>query len=172
MLKSYKHFGIILLCAWIYGAGCGYQFAGSGTFPGNVKQVFITTFENRTGEIGLENRFSNDLIFEFIRNGSPVAKNRTLADAVLSGTVASLRLSSISHRDTSTSLERQVTITLNLELANTDGSIIWSAQGVSDSEDYPVASEKASTDQNREAAISELSKRLAEKIYLRLTERF
>jgi hypothetical protein len=52
------------------------------------------------------------------------------------------------------------------------GKIIWALKGINANETYKVNADKTLTDQNKEAAIQILSKRLAEKIYNRLTDDF
>jgi hypothetical protein len=59
-----------------------------------------------------------------------------------------------------------------LKLTGPDGRVIWSARGVSANEAYDVMSDKLATEQNRRDAISVLSKRLAEKVYNRITADF
>ena len=70
------------------------------------------------------------------------------------------------------SRERRVTVTVDLKLTNPEGRLIWSAIGVSANEAYDVMSDKLATEQNRRNAISVLSKRLAERVYSRLTDDF
>jgi hypothetical protein len=144
-----------ILCFLAFLSACGYRFAGGGTFPSGINSVCVTILENRTSEIGVENTFTNDLIYEFTRNGKIASIDK--ADALLSGVVKSMSIETISRSGSHTS---------------NDGRIIWSAKGVSGNEAYDVASDKLSTEQNRRSAISTLSERLAEKVYNRLTDDF
>ena len=161
-------FAILWFLAFL--SACGYRFAGGGTLPSGIKSVCVTILENRTSEIGVENTFTNDLIYEFTRNGKFASIDK--ADALLSGVVKSMSIETISHSGAHTSIERRVTITLDLKLTDKGGRIIWSAKGVSGNEAYDVAPDKLSTEQNRRSAISTLSERLAEKVYNSLTEDF
>ena len=151
---------------------CGYRFAGGGELPGGVKTIAIDMLQNRTTETGLENIVTNDLIYEFIRKGRTVEKNLKKADAVLSGVIASSRITTISRQAQQSALERQITITVNLKLTRSDGSVIWSVSGISDYEAYNVSADKQVTEMNKRQAIETLSKRLAEKIQNRMTENF
>ena len=83
-----------------------------------------------------------------------------------------MRTDTITHKGAYTSLERRVTVSVDLKLENRSGKVIWTANGVSANEVYNVAADKQATEQNRRTAISKLSKRLAETIYHRLTEDF
>ncbi len=162
----------VILVVWVVFSACGYRFAGSGSFPAGIKTISISIFENRTAETGLENIVTNDLIYEVARSKEVALIRKDKAAANLSGVIVSTRTASISRSSVDTSLERRVTVTLNLKLTNTSGIIIWSAQGVAESEAYVVEDDKQATEQNRQDAISRASKRLAENIYNRLTEDF
>ena len=164
--------GLIIFLSGLVWMSCGYRFAGGGKFPGNVKNLFVDILENRTSETGIENTFTNDLIYEITRRKKVALTTSDRADAVLSGTIKALAIETISRRGTLTSLERRVTITVGLQLTQSDGEIIWSAQNVSENEEYDVTSNKQATEQNRRNAILALSKRLAENVYRRLTEDF
>jgi len=71
-----KDFCLISLCLFCLTA-CGYRFAGSGSFPGDVEYVFIEVIENRTSKIGVERIVTNQLIFEFSRQRENQGKGRT-----------------------------------------------------------------------------------------------
>lgn len=159
-----------IFCFLAFLSACKYKFAGGGTLPSGINSVCVTILANRTSETGVENTFTNDLIYEFTRNGKIAGIDK--ADALLAGVVKSMSIETISHSGAYTSLERRVTFTLDLKLTDNDGRIIWSAKGISGNEAYDVASDKLTTEQNRRNAISTLSTRLAEKVYNSLTEGF
>ncbi len=167
-----KIIGIVfaILCFLVFLSACGYRFAGGGSLPSGIKTVCVTILVNRTSETGVENTFTNDLIYEFARHGKIASIDK--ADALLSGVVKSMSIETISHSGAHTSLERRVKFTLDLKLTDNHGKIIWS-KSVSGNEAYDVVSDnKLTTEQNRRSAISTLSERLAEKVYNRLTEDF
>ena len=167
---SDKRFFLIAVMALAVVMGCGYQFAAQGEFPAHINRLFIAILENRTSESGIESRFTNDLISEVRRNASVQVTNRAEAEAVLSGVIHSMRITTIAHQGTHTSLERRVTIAVDLKLTSKDGSVLWAADNVMGEEEYDVAAEKSATEQNRRTALTALSKRMAEEIYARLTE--
>ena len=164
----------IILFLLIFFSACGYRFSGGGNFPAGIKSVFVSTLENRTSETGAENTFTNDLIYEVTRGKKVVLTTKDRADARLSGIIQSMSIETISRRDahSSASLERRVTITVDLQLTDPDDRVIWSAKGASANEDYDVMPDKMATEKNRRDAISALSKRLAEKLYARITDDF
>lgn len=140
--------------------------------PEGIKSLFIKILENRTSETGAENIFTNDLIYEVTSHRNVVLAGEGSADGILSGIIKSMRIDAISHRDTYSSLERRVIISIDLKLTDQTGRAIWSAKDISENEDYIVSSDKQTTERHRREAIIILSKRLAEKVYNRLTDNF
>jgi outer membrane lipopolysaccharide assembly protein LptE/RlpB len=172
-LKGYhqKYIWAVIIIPLFFSA-CGYRFAGSGNLPGGIQTIAIEIFENRTPETGLENTITNGLIYEFTRKGRKVQKNSKMADAILTGVIGSERITTISRQAQQSPLERRVVITVNLKLTGSDGEVKWSATGVSEFQEYNVASDKEATETNKRRAIETLSKKLAEKIHNRLTDNF
>jgi outer membrane lipopolysaccharide assembly protein LptE/RlpB len=164
--------GVIFLLLLILSA-CGYRFSGKENLPSGVERIFVTVFENRTMETGVETFFTDDIIQEFIRNRKDSLANSSAgADAILSGVVESIRIRTISREGTHTPLERRVWATISLKLTGSDGRIIWKKNGISESETYAVMPLKQETERNRLDALSALSKRIAERVYFRLTDDF
>jgi len=153
-------------------ASCGYRFSGSGDLPSGVESVCIKILKNTTRETGVENIITNDIIYEFTRNKREVLTHSNKADAVLAGKIKSINIGTISHRGEYTTLERRVSVNLDLELTGRDNNVLWLGKGVSDSATYYVADDKMTTENNKHKAIEELSKRLAEKVYNSLTDNF
>ena len=164
---------LILLCPLIL-ISCGYRFAGSGAFPGGVNQIFIEVLENRTSKIGVERIVTNQLVFEFSRQReSSLVSSLKDADAVLKGTIKSIRTRTISRVDTELASEREVVMKVDLKLVKQDGGeIIWAANGLSDREAYDVNDVKIETDRNEALALTRLSARISERIFNRLTDSF
>ena len=151
--------------------GCAYRFAGGGDLPGSVKRVSISVLENKTAESGIENIITNDLIYEFTRNGKVVAKIDD-ADAYLTGTIESANDEAISHKGGHTSLERRVKVVLGLKLKDRSGNIIWTGKDIAADQAFAVMADKIETEKQKRTAIAVLSKRLAENVYNRLTDNF
>jgi outer membrane lipopolysaccharide assembly protein LptE/RlpB len=152
-------------------SGCGYRFSGSGSLPRDVKQVFVAMLENRTEETGIESILTNDLIYEFSRSGT-FAKGKQQADALLTGVIDAVTKGTISRISVNTSQERRVSLIISFRLTGKDGEVLWSARRMSENEVYLVEKDKETTEHNRRLAIRRLSKRLAEKVYQRLTDNF
>lgn len=172
MLSNKPYLLIIFLLSGFFSA-CGYRFTGTGNFPAGVGNIYVTILENRTSETGVENIFTDDLIYEFTKNDKDaLAHSRDKADAILAGVIESLWIETISHKGTHTSRERRVKVSVSLNLTDPNGRIIWYRKGISANEAYEVVADKLATEQNKRLAISALSKRLAERVYNSLTDDF
>lgn len=148
---------------------CGYQFAGMGKLPKDVKTVFVTMLKNNTNETGMERIVTNSIINEFTRNGVLMIKDEVKADAILSGVVASVYTETIARSSTNTSSERRIYIHLDIKLLDTKGKLLWTGIGIKDSEAYQAGSGE---DQERAQAIDDLVERLSQTVYQRLTDDF
>jgi len=165
-----KYITLVLLAGAALTA-CGYRFAGSGSLPGGARTIFVDVLTNRTAETGIENTFTADLRYEFVRNRMSAGRDK--ADGILSGEIRALRADTISRQSQTVSLERRVTATLNLKLEDKEGRTLWSRKGISDSEAYQVTAEdQTGIDFNKRNAIARLSKKLAESVFYRLTDDF
>ena len=161
-----------LLCALLVYA-CGYHFAGSGGFPGNVEKIFIEIFENRTSKAGIERVVTNQLVFEFTRQREKSLANDPIdADATLKGVIQTISTRTISRVGTEVANQREVVMTLDLRLIKQSGEVIWAAKGLSGRQAYDVSDLKLENDRNESLAIARLSERLSERIFSRLTDDF
>jgi outer membrane lipopolysaccharide assembly protein LptE/RlpB len=156
----------------VFISACGYRFSKGGNLPSGVQTVFIEILENRTVETGYENTVTNDLIYEFTRNGRVVQRSREGTDAFLTGVIESENIRTISRQGQLNPIERRVQIAVSLKLTDRDDRVIWFASGISDSEAYGVGANNQTTEQNKRHALEILSKRLAETAYNRLTDDF
>ena len=159
--------GVFFILIVILG-GCGYRFSGGGNLPLPNKRLCINIFENRTAETGLENAFTNAFIYEFSRHGNIALTCDEDSGGRLDGIVKSMRIQTISRKGIADSLERRVTLTVDVHLTGADGQVVWTSGEMSLNEEYAVTPDKLNTELNRGAAISELSKRFAETVYNRL----
>jgi outer membrane lipopolysaccharide assembly protein LptE/RlpB len=154
-------------------AGCGYHFPGSGAFPKGVDRIFVEVLENRTNETGVENIITRNLIDEFVlRESKSIAGSINDADSILSGSVSKIKIHTISAKGRDSASERRVTVSVNLNLADKDGKVIWKANGLSDDQAYSVSDDKNLTERNKRVAIGFASRRIAERALNRLTDDF
>ena len=168
-----KIIGIVVLVFFTI-ASCGYRFSGGGELPGDVRRVFITIFNNRTSELGVENVLAAQLTDEFLSLGPEgiLASERQTADAELSGVISTVQIYTVSLRTQLSSAERRVVIKVAARLTGTDGKVLWRADALSASQPYRVEADKLTTDVNKRAAITRATRLLAETIYNRMTSGF
>ena len=163
---------IIILIIVLCGA-CGYRFAEEGGFPGDTERLFVKVLENQTQETGVENIVTAALLSELtLRKTDELASGIDDADVVLSGVVNLVTISTISVSKPDVADERRVNVTVDLKLTQKDGSIVWTAKGLSDFEAYLVDTDTERTDANRRNAIRVLSKRIAERTVNRFSDDF
>lgn len=172
--KIYQIVAGVFLCGIIVSllTGCGYRFSGGGTLPGGVLKVYLNVLENRTGEVGVENTITNDLMNEFTRNNKEMlASSMATADAILSGVVTSMSTSNVSRTASQTAVQRRVTVRIQLKMHKTgdESQMLWSDNNISAEEVYDATGESLSTGTARQNAILKVSKRLAEDAYERMT---
>jgi len=163
----------LLLISWMLALACGgYKFKGGGEPPGGIKSINIVTLRNNTPEVGVENTFTSDLVNQFITNSDVIVSSRASADAVMEGAIVAIRSGSIARKGPQTSLESRVYMTVDLKLTAKDGTVLWFSKGISEKEEYDVVDDKTKTESNKSKAIKSLSKKLAERVYNRLTDDF
>ncbi len=161
---------MVLLAAFALNS-CGYRFSGDRDPVIHVKTVHIPPLKNTTTKVGIETLFTNDLIFEVNRPGVSEVVDRPGAEAVLEGVIRDLRTGSVSRRNITTTLERRVSVSVDLLLKDRRGKVLWKSS-LSDSEEYTVLSDKTSTEGNLRRALAVVSRRLAEKFHYRFTASF
>jgi hypothetical protein len=152
-------------------SGCGYRFSGDRDPVVDIQRVCIPPMTNTTTKVGIETMFTNNFIFEVNRNGYAAVVERDQAQAVLTGVIRDLRTGSIARRNISTTLERRVTVTVDLWLKDKQGKVLWQSS-LTDREAYTVLADKTSTEGNLRRALDVISQRLAEKFHYRYTASF
>lgn len=154
-------------------AGCGYRFVDTRAWVAGVDRVHVAMFDNRTTATGVEALFSGAVVAELMRARPEGVAARPQADAVLSGVIRAMRIDSLAHQAAHVALEQRVRYTLDVQLTDKKGRILWRADGLQASEAYAVvAGNPPATEKNREAATAVLAGRLAEEVYRRLSDGF
>ena len=153
---------------------CGYRFSGDVTLPSGVDHIQITILSNPTSEAGIENIITAQLIAEFTRrNPGVLVSRRADADAVLSGTISSIKIWTASRRGEQIPNERRVVLKVSLKLTTTDGKELWRVRNLSNTEVYPIdQTNPLVTEKNKRAAIAVLAQKIAETSYDLLTQNF
>ena len=166
-------FSVVIILTVVLFGSCGYRFAGQGGFPGDTERLFVKVLENKTQETGVENILTAALLNELtLRKTDELAGGIDDADVVLSGAVNLVTIGTISESEPGVADERRVTVSVDLKLTKKDGSVVWAAGNLSDSEEYFVNTDPERTDASRRDAIRVLSKRIAEKAVNRFSDDF
>ena len=163
---------IVVGSCLLLAVACGYNLAGGGSLPAGVQTVFVELFENRSNEIGIENTFTNDMVNEILLNRKQALATRDQAESILKCTIVSLSSNTISQTSAGRATERRLVVVVDAELVDRQGSVIWSAGKIRSYEPFDVGVSEAETAQNRSVALQELSERMAESVFNRLTEDF
>ena len=150
---------MLCLCCLLL-AACGYKFTGGGNLPRNVQTIFVSVFENRSGAIAIENTLTNNIINEFISKRPEALAKQGQAEAILTGTIRSVRRGTITRTGQDRPLERRVTMVIDVKLADRSGEVIWSGRNVSASQAYEVEGDSGATQQNEREAIDQWFQRI------------
>ncbi len=124
-------------------AGCGYALAGHGAYlPAYVKTIGIPTFENSTTVFNVETLLTEKVRREFIGRGKyTVLPQATDVDAVLRGTVTSIRVDPISYAQNQLASRYTITMTARIELRDTRANaLLWENPSLVFRQDYEASS--------------------------------
>lgn len=164
---------LLLICLLMALNACGYHFAGSGSLPGGIKRLYIPTLENRSADTGMETIVTNALVEEVSRNQRQLAATAEAADGTLTGTVTRIATTTVSRSGEQAAAERRVEIQVRLRLEDTDGKEVRRIDQLRADTVYDVIDgDDDATEANRQEALGEAARSLAEKAYQRLTEDF
>lgn len=161
--------GIVLVLMF---TACGYRFSGSGQLPQDIQTLSISVFDNRTGEIGIETDYTNLLINEFILRRKDALTDAKNAEATLTGVINRIRERTVFQTAAGKSTDREVVVTVSVKLTRRDGVVIWSDNGITVRQTYPVGDSAFNSAEVKRLAILDAGGKLAENIFNRLTEDF
>lgn len=166
----YRIIGIILLLLSLF--GCGYRLpheAVSSDLAG--KSVRVAIFGNRTFRPNLEAVVTNRIIDEFAQHpGLRVVSGD--ADLVLNGEVISYSNVPVSYSAADIVREYRAGVTVEATLRRSDSQkIVWKGN-VSATQTYPANLTIAFQQNSEEAAVQELARVLAQKLYVEISEDF
>lgn len=164
---------ILLLCCSI-AAGCGYRPVARDVQSrfGEGETISIPIFANKTYKPNLENILLNDLIDEFAKRKGLRVEERESSDYNLEGEVLTYGKVAVAYTGYDFVKEYRATMTVAATLRkNSTQRIIWRGM-LSWSQDFPASSDIAIQQNSEDVAIQEISRRLAQQIYLKLIEDF
>jgi len=154
-------------------SACGYHFPGGGSgLPPHIKTIAVPVFANQTQEVGIENDFTNQVVFEFTRSGI-LKVEAPPADSTLNGRIQAILIRPVAYSRQVVATERRVTLRLSVRLTDTaTGNVLWEDGNMVDNEVFAVAADALSTETNRREAIRRISERMALEIHNRALENF
>lgn len=123
---------MIVLSLVVSGAvtsGCGYALAGRGSFlPAYIQVVGVPAFDNKTTVFDIDRVLTDRVRTEFGSRGKyRVQPDTNNVDAILTGTITSVRLDNTAYTAGSQASRVALTVTASFEFRDVrDNKILWS----------------------------------------------
>jgi outer membrane lipopolysaccharide assembly protein LptE/RlpB len=126
---------VVMAVVWV---GCGiYSF--SGAVPGGIETIAVPLFENQTPEFGIRESMTDAVIDRFLRDNIVKVVGLGRAEAVLRGSILSVRDVPYTYQETETVQEYRIIVTVKVTLEDAEnGESIWT-QEFSEWGTYPFA---------------------------------
>jgi outer membrane lipopolysaccharide assembly protein LptE/RlpB len=163
---------LLALCSLL--PGCGYRpiARDSESRFGEGKTVSIPLFANKTYRPNLENILLNNLVDEFSRRRGLRIVEKEASDYTLSGDLLSYDKNAVSYTGKDIVKEYTAVMSLTATLRkNSTQRIVWRGT-LSWSQDFPASSDIAFQQNSEDAAVQEICRRLAQQLYLKISEDF
>ncbi|MFK5951838.1 MAG: LPS assembly lipoprotein LptE [Desulfobacterium sp.] len=144
--------------------GCGYHIQGNTSLPAGIKAVHVTLFENRSGESGVENIFTNAFIKELLMKTDAQVIDEAHARGFITGTIRSISVGDLTRSSEDAVLQGQVRATMDLSMADDKGDVVWEVKGYNDHKVYTASSSNATDEFAKQEAVEEIAERLSEKL--------
>lgn len=163
-----------LLFLFISLGGCGYHnpYVASQEKGTSWKTLHITTWENRTNELGLESIYFR-LFNAWFKNSSRinVIQDRDQADLCLNGEIIAIDLPGLFYDKFDEALEIKIKLTVRFDLRdNKNDHILWRERRYIVYEPFVIDPDPGKTKSNRRRALLKIGDEIAELIYLRTHE--
>ncbi|OEU63213.1 MAG: hypothetical protein BA870_08905 [Desulfuromonadales bacterium C00003094] len=164
---------LVILLALVLSA-CGYRLQGrSDALPGDVRSLYVELFRNDSYEPYLENSVTNEVVGRFARHDRlELVEDASLAEGILGGRIVGYSNSALSYNQDDNIAEYRSKMTVKAVLRRVgNGEVLWKGSVVWQ-EDYPVSSDKTVQDDREQAAIQEISQRLADELFSHMIDNF
>lgn len=172
--RSLALWALVLAVAAVLG-GCGYALVGRGTnIPEDIREVYLTPFENRTQRQQLDQYVTEAIADELVtRRRFGVVGERSTADADLSGVVNAFGLTPITFDDQGRATEYEISLTAQVLFRRIPGDeVVWRADNYVFRETYEVDLGEGGFLDREEEAIRDAAGRFAETMVSDLLEGF
>jgi len=144
--------------------GCGYHIQGNTSLPAGIKAVHVTLFENRSGESGAENTFTNAFINELLMKTDAQVTDEAHAKGFITGIIRSISVGNLTRSSDDAVLQGQVRATMDMSMADDKGDVVWEVKGYSDERVYTASSSNVTDDSAKSEVLEGMAKRLSEKL--------
>ena len=171
-MRNYLRY--LLPVLFILLGGCGYHLSGTSTFSPAVagKKIAIPIFVNKSYRSNVGAVVTVSLVDEFARRTGGKVVSEAAADLLLTGTVVNYATSAVSYTAQDKVKEYRAVLLVAAALAERQtGKVIWKGD-VSFGQDYPVNPDIALQQNSEDAAIREISRKIAQQIYQNISEGF
>lgn len=153
---------LILLCS------CGYRIAYH--LPPDISSIAIPILKNQTYQPNIEVAITNQIIKEFLRDGSLKVRKKQESDLLLLGTITRYErvATAFDFADPKEAIKYRLNIKLNFILKNLRANkVLWSITGFAGTTTYFVTGKYSKTE---EEALTDAMEDLAKKIVERVVE--
>jgi len=172
-----QHFLIYLfLLFWVFLLpwGCGYTnpYVQKNTQDNLKKTLHITTWQNRTNELGLESVYFRLFNGWFKKSGIvDVIQEDDLADLKLTGEISSIDLPGLFYDTFDEIIEIKIKLTVSFTLYdNRTKTILWQEKRFTVYDPFLLDPSREQTQYNKQKALLHIGDEISELIYLRVNE--
>lgn len=128
MHKSYLKV-LVLFAIAVFVVGCEYH--PMNVLPDHVKTVAVETFSNKTAYYGVEDKLTQAIIEEFLREGRLGIAKKEEADSLLSGEITRYTLEPLSYDENDIVEEYRLGVVVDITFTDLKtGQILWEEKGV------------------------------------------
>jgi hypothetical protein len=165
--------------------GCGYQFRASGAPLGiKIQSLAIPLVKSSSSELGFEATFTKVFREVFISKTKIPLLPEAKAEAVLTGRIYDIRTEPIAFSQTQQTVDEEVTtysvtsrrqVTVKLDAKFTikaTGEVIFHEKAMLERANYNVVTDPLRTAYNEQVAYEFIARALADRLFLKSTERF
>jgi hypothetical protein len=164
----------ILFCIGFTLCSCGYRnpYVLKKSPDSLSKTIFITTWQNRTNELGLESVYFRLLNSWYKKTDMiHVVFDETQADLKLTGEISSIDLPGLFYDTFDEALEIKIRLAVSFTLLdNRNNTILWQEKEYVLYEPFIIDPGRERTDYNKQRALMRIGDEIGELIYLRTLE--
>lgn len=155
-------------------SACGYRLQGrSDALPGDVRSLYVEIFRNDSYEPFLEDAVTNEVVGRFARHDRlEIVEDAAQAEGILSGRIVGYSNSALSYDQDDNIAEYRSRMTVEAVLRRVgNGEVLWKGSVVWQ-EDYASSRDKVVQNDREQAAIQEISQRLADELFSHMMDQF